>query len=153
MVGITVSVCISEGHIVVYGSFSVPNPNSAIYDWLIELEYEEIDFQSEICTSIYIDPSDIHNEPPTNPDNIEPSATISNTQPSSYSPSTTDQPQPSVVPGSGVPDTVELSDVILFISVIGKQDENNFVLNGTVGDNTPHVTPDTTTSTPGEHVG
>ena len=36
--GITVQVCITEGHIRVYGSVSVPNPNPAFHDFFIELD-------------------------------------------------------------------------------------------------------------------
>ena len=141
--GITVRVCISVGRVVVYGSFSVPNPNSAFYDWSLELHFGLNSSQKEICNSTFIDPSKIppYVEPPTtNPDNIKPSVTTQVHRAQSETSFNT-VPEPSVVPDDG-----KLTDHTLYISVLGKQDENNFILNGTVGDTLPDDTPDIVTS-------
>jgi receptor-type tyrosine-protein phosphatase Q len=124
VIGITVKVCISAGHILVYGSVLVPNPNSAFYDWVLELDYEHSDQEIE-CKNVFIDPSTIQHKHPAE-DKV--SSTIT------FPPSPTSSPQPSMPPGSGFSPGTVLSDEILYISVMGKQNENNFVLNGTVGD-------------------
>ena len=131
--GITVRVCISVGHVVVYGSFSVPNPNSAFYDFLLEFESETSDSESENCQSTFIDPDKI--PPPPSSPNIQISSTHA---PSSDSrpPTTSLAPQPTVVPSSP-PNDIDLTDRVVFLSVVGGAGENNFVLNGSVGDTYP----------------
>ena len=138
VIGITVEVCIIVGHVVVYGSVSVPNPNSAFYDWLLELEFKPEDEQTEFCESIYFDPSTIPPPVKKPPDSHSPSPTPV--------PTASVTPQPSVIPGTGgtIPNSVELTDQILYLSVIGNQAENDFVLNGTAGD----VYPDTHAENP-----
>ena len=131
--GITVRVCISVGHVVVYGSFSVPNPNSAFYDFLLEFESETSDSESENCQSTFIDPDKIPPSPSS--PNIQSSSTHAPT--SGSSPSTTSlAPQPTVVPSSP-PNDIDLTDRVVFLSVVGGAGENNFVLNGSVGDTYP----------------
>ena len=125
VIGITVKVCISAGHILVYGSVLVPNPNSAFYDWMLELDYEHNDQEIEMCKNVFIDPSTIQHKHPAE-DKV--SSTIT------FPPSPTSSPQPSISPGSGFSPGTVLSDEILYISVMGKQNENNFVLSDTEGD-------------------
>ena len=128
VIGLTVKVCISAGHILVYGSVHVPNPNSAFYDWMLELDYGHGDNETELCKNMFVDPSKIQRKHPAED---EASSTVTPV----HSPTSSQVPQPSMSPGSGTgPGTVELSEEILYISVLGKQNENNFVLNGTVGD-------------------
>ena len=54
-IGVTVDVCITEGHIHAYGSVSVPNPNSAFYDFFIELDIEHYEHRARICHSAYVE--------------------------------------------------------------------------------------------------
>ena len=138
VIGITVKVCISAGHILVYGSVHVPNPNSAFYDWTLELDYEHSDQEIE-CKNVFIDPSTIQHKHPAE-DKVSSAIT--------FPPSPTSSPQPSMPPGSGFSPGTVLSDEILYISVMGKQNENNFVLNGTEGDIYPDSdsSPEPTTS-------
>lgn len=135
VIGITVKVCVSVGHVIVYGSVSIPSPNSAFYDWLLELEFQQYDNEAEICKNVFFVPSKI-------PDNVPPkaSSTISYIHPSSQpvltrATTSSKVPQPSMFPYSGdAPGKVKLTDLTLYIAVVGKHDENSFVLNGTVGD-------------------
>ena len=128
VVGITVRVCISVGHVVVYGSFSVPNPNSAFYDFILEFGSETDTSETETCRNTFIDPDKIPHPPNTQPSSTYPPSTGS-------VPTTTTSlaPQPSVVPSITPPD-VELTDKIVYLSVVGRADDNNFFLNGSVGD-------------------
>ena len=132
VIGITVEVCISAGHIIVYGSVLVPNPNSAFYDWMLELDYGDSDLETELCKHMFIDPSKIQHK------QYQASSTVTFV----HSPTSSQVPQPSMSPGSRFgPGTVELSDEILYVSILGKQNENNFVLNGTVGDSFSEPSP------------
>lgn len=152
VIGITVEVCVSQGHILVYGSVTVPNPNSAFYDWFLELNYEHRSNESVICENHFFDPSTIPDRDP--PDTIKASSTASYTSPSPNHVTTSSQvvqtPQPSMAPDSGGDHTVILTDKTLYLSIVGKQNENNFVLNGTVGDVYPEddgsVSPTPTTT-------
>ena len=135
VIGITVEVCISTGHILVYGSVLVPNPNSAFYDWMLELDYERGDHETELCKNMFIDPSKIQHKQPAE---YKASSTVTFV----HSPTSSQVPQPSMFPGSRFgPGTVELSDETLYVSILGKQNENNFVLNGTVGDSSSEPSP------------
>ena len=46
VIGVTVEVCACAGRIVVYGSSSNPNPNSAFYEFFLEVVHEN---DSELC--------------------------------------------------------------------------------------------------------
>ena len=174
VVGITVRICVSGGHVIVYGSVSVPNPNSAFYDWLLDLEYGDRNNETEICDNVFIDPSKIPTKaPPTGPptsrtpasqampqsSRVSPSTSSTHNHPAhplptrTVSPQATQAPQPSMSPGSGsVPNSVELSDETLYLSVVGRHRENNFVLNGSAGDvyHEPDVVSETTPTSTGE---
>ena len=52
VIGVTVEVCITEGHVHVYGSVSIPNPNSAFHDLFIELDGND----TECCGHAYVEP-------------------------------------------------------------------------------------------------
>ena len=54
---IMVNICVSAGgHIEMYGSTSIPNPNSALQEYYLELDYEDYDDDmSEVCGSTVID--------------------------------------------------------------------------------------------------
>ena len=163
VVGITVRICVSGGHVIVYGSVSVPNPNSAFYDWLLDLEYGDRNNETEICDNVFVDPSKIPTKaPPTGPPTSQ-SSRASPSTPSTHnhpahplpthtvSPQATQAPQPSMSPGSGaVPNSVELSDETLYLSVVGRHRDNNFVLNGSVGDVYNAATPETTPTSTGK---
>ena len=41
VIGVTVEVCVSAGHIVLYGSTSDSNPNSAFYEFFLQVVYED----------------------------------------------------------------------------------------------------------------
>jgi hypothetical protein len=148
--GITLRVCISVGHVVVYGSFSVPNPNSAFYDFVLEFGSESNTSDTETCRNRYIDPDKIPQPHP--PPNTQPSSTYQPSTGGAPTTTTTLAPQPTVVP-STAPPVVELTDKVVYLSVVGVARENNFVLNGSVGDIYPKP-PAVTISTPtsDEHV-
>lgn len=137
VIGITVEVCTTVGHVIVYGSVSVPNPNSAFYDWFLELEHTLDDSQTEFCKSIFFD---ISTTSPT--DNSDVSLPIPD------APTLTVTPQPSVVPGTGStpPDSGELTGQVLYLAVVGKLNKNNFVLNATAGDTNPDADTDITSN-------
>ena len=50
VIGVTVEVCVSAGHIVVYGSTSESNPNSAFYEFFLQVVYED---DTEQCDHIF----------------------------------------------------------------------------------------------------
>ena len=56
MIGVTVKVCITEGHIHVFGSVSVSNPNPAFHDFFIDLDYEKHENDTEMCGHAYVEP-------------------------------------------------------------------------------------------------
>ena len=129
VIGITVEVCVSQGHILIYGSVTVPNPNSAFYDWVFDVNYEQKHHNNEsvVCQNQFFDPSTIPDK--DQPDTIRASSTVITSS------QVMQTPQPSMAPGSGSDHkTVELTDKTLYLSIVGKQKENNFVLNGTAGD-------------------
>ena len=51
--GITVEVCVSEGYVKVYGSVTIPNPNSALYSWTIEVKHKPQRNGIETCRSYF----------------------------------------------------------------------------------------------------
>ena len=53
---VEVKVCISKGQVEIYISTGIPNPNSAYYDWHLELESSQDSNDSKICDSVIIDP-------------------------------------------------------------------------------------------------
>ena len=67
MIGVTVEVCVSAGRIVVYGSSTVPNPNSAFYEFFLQVVYDN---DTEVCDHMFYKPdillptssSDTHNQ-------------------------------------------------------------------------------------------
>ena len=135
----------------VYGSFTVPNPNSAFYDFSLEFETEPSGNKTETCKNKFISPDKIPPPPdiPTTTSTATPPST-QNMQSSidTLKTSSVSTPQPTVVPSVG-PDTQDLTDKIVYLSVVGRAGENNFVLNGSVGDTYPEP-PDviSTTTTP-----
>ena len=104
-IGITVTVCITEGHIQMYGSFSVPNPNSALYDFYLDLVYEGNENNSEICGRTFV-------APPSHC--IRTRTTTSNQK----------LHKRTVSPESST---------IVYLAVVGKDKVNTFVLNSTEG--------------------
>ena len=52
VIGVTVKVCITGGHVHVYGSVSIPNPNSAFNDFSNDLKHES---NNETCCTFYVD--------------------------------------------------------------------------------------------------
>ena len=61
VIGVTVKVCITGGHIRAYGSVSIPNPNSAFNDFFIELDYEN---DNDTCGHAYVEPCATSSSPP-----------------------------------------------------------------------------------------
>ena len=55
VIGMSVRICVSEGYITAYASLSVPNPNSAFYDWTLEVEHDSS--KSENCDFFFVDPN------------------------------------------------------------------------------------------------
>ena len=51
--GMFVGICVSKGYVIAYASLSVPNPNSAFYDWTLEVEHDS--GKSENCEYFFID--------------------------------------------------------------------------------------------------
>ena len=149
--GITVRVCITVGHVVVYGSFTVPNPNSAFYDILLEFEAGLSSNETEMCKNKFINPDKIPpppGTPTTTSTDIPPSTQNMQSSTDTHKTSSVSTPQPTVIPSVG-PDTQDLTDKIVYLSVVGRAGENNFVLNGSVGNTYPEP-PDviSTTTTP-----
>ena len=121
--GITVKVCISVGHVIVYGSVSVPNPNSAFYDWLLELDFNGM---TETCKCIFLAPSKIISKLP--PVCNKASSTTSATASTSSR-----VPHSSMSPCSG--NTFEIVNLTIHISVVATHNsENSFVVSGIEGD-------------------
>ena len=52
---VEIKICISKGRVELYISTAIPNPNSALYDWYLELESSQNN-DSEICDSVIINP-------------------------------------------------------------------------------------------------
>ena len=120
--GLTLSVCVTTGHIIVYGSFSTTNPNSAVHDFYLEIHvpHQQEESESEECREVFIKPSInehssqcIHN-PITPSDNRKRSASHSS------------------------PD-----NNIVYLSIIGKDDNNSFVMNTTYGNTLDIISPTT----------
>ena len=51
--GLTIRICVSEGHIVSYGSHFIPNPNSAFYNWKMDIK------AGEMCREVFVDPQNV----------------------------------------------------------------------------------------------
>ena len=147
--GITIHLCVSSGHVVIYGSVTIPNPNSAFYDWMVEVDFGGATNETEICDNFYVNPDKIQTKtPPASSNSESHSPTTQATATSLSSPSNTDGlgthtsahlpliPTPSVLPsGGGSADTaVVFTNLTVYIAVIGKQKDNDFALNSTVGD-------------------
>ena len=147
--GITIHLCVSSGHVVIYGSVTIPNPNSAFYDWMVEVDFGGVTNETEICDNIFVNPDKIPTKtPPTSSKSESHTSTSQATATSSSFSSNTDGvdthtsvhlpliPTPSVLPSDrGSADTtVVFTNFTVYISVIGKQKDNEFALNSTVGD-------------------
>ena len=118
--GVTITACITQGHIIVYGSLSVPNPNSAHNDFRINIMSENSS-QAEECESIFV----------PNPDFLCIN-TLSNDQKTSRKRS---------VPTHQ--DQSPHSSGVVYLSFIGKDKVNHFVVNSSGGNNVEksHKTP------------
>ena len=119
----------SEGRIQVYGSVGIPNPNSALYSWMFEVKNEPQETGAQECLAYFITTSTISTATATPPTSSE--ATTS----------TFDA------------DALTLTGQNLYISVVGMEDHNSFVLDGTIGNNcheahTQCVNDDPTTNSP-----
>ena len=53
VIGVTVEVCVSAGRIVVYGSTSDSNPNSAFYEFFLQVVYDN---DTEQCDHMFYKP-------------------------------------------------------------------------------------------------
>ena len=102
--GVTVNLCVNIGTVLFYGSFTVPNPNSALYDYIKEVENRG----GNTCGDVFIQPqvelSTINRVKRRANDRVSP---INATTPAN-----------------------------LYISLEGTGDQNMFVLETSVGDNT-----------------
>ena len=45
--------CVSEGHIRVFASVSIPNPNGAFYNWKLEVEHDEQTGKNRTCRDYF----------------------------------------------------------------------------------------------------
>ena len=113
----------SEGRVQVYGSVSIPNPNSALYSWMFGVKNESQETGTQEC---HFTISTATATPPTS---------------SEATNSTFDA------------DALTLTGQNLYISVMGMEDHNSFVLDVTVGNNcheahTQCVKDDPTTNSP-----
>ena len=118
--GITITVCISTGHVVMFGSLSVPNPNAAHHDFSINIKLENETHALE-CKSIYI-PS---------PDFLCIDTLSNDPIPSRKRSVPTHQ------------DQSPHSSGVVYLSFIGKDKVNHFVVNSSGGNNVEksHTTP------------
>ena len=55
LLGVTIQVCVESGHVVVYGSASYPNPNSALNDFQLVLVCEDCQ-KEDSCKDVYVPP-------------------------------------------------------------------------------------------------
>lgn len=105
IIGLTLTVCVTTGHVIVYGSFSITNPNRAINDFYLEIHVPH-ESESEICREVFID-------------NERSSECI-------HSPITPSSPlHTRSAPSS--------PDKTVYLSFMGKDDNNSFIMNTTYG--------------------
>ena len=124
--GITVEVCVSEGHVKVY--VTIPNPNSALYSWMIEVEHNPQRNKIETCQSYFFQKTT--------------ATTRRTTAFEATSSSKTSKEDPEALN----------TDQTLYISLVGVEDNNRFILNGMNGNTCHECTPDgPTTSSPTPH--
>ena len=57
--GLTVRLCVQQGYIVFYASFTIPNPNSALFDY----KREVISLGTLNCDDVFVNPSDDNTSP------------------------------------------------------------------------------------------
>ena len=50
--GVTIKLCVSVGIVIFYGSFSVPNPNGALYDYIKEV----VAMGESTCGDVFVQP-------------------------------------------------------------------------------------------------
>ena len=94
--GLTIKLCVLEGHVIFYASCTIPNPNDALHD----SNYEAINIT---CSDAFIRPYDSND-------------TTSNR-------------------ASRQVDSTQSSSNLLYISLEGGREENEFVLETSAGDN------------------
>ena len=105
--GTTIRLCVKEGRIVFYASIRISNPNSAFYDY--KLEVENLIKAEERCGEVFVE-----NEQGT------PTTDDINTNGKRQAPT----------------ELEDLSDTTLYMSVEGIEEKNTFDLESTVGDTT-----------------
>ena len=155
-IGITVRVCVSEGRVQVYGSVTIPNPNSALYSWMFEVKHELQETGTQTCLSYFITTITISaatgtQSGPTS--SSEDTTPFESTAKSKVTPSTEATTSSEATPPTFGADALTLTDQNLYISVVGMEDHNSFVLDGTIGNNcdeanTQCVQDDPTTNSP-----
>ena len=128
-IGITAEVCVSEGHVKVYGSVTIPNPNSALYSWKLEVRQESQETGTQTCQSYF----------------LEITSTTTTSAPTNTSGATSQDTDPTIDDY----EALTLTDQTLYISVEGLEDHNIFIVNGTSG-NTQDVPTTTSPTTPRE---
>ena len=104
--GITVSICVSNGSIEIYASSDVPNPNSAIFDFHLDLNSEDHEGSTERCGSMEI----------SDPDTLSWNCRSGGIKRSLQ--------EHQMARSDRKTDTV-------YISIVGRDQENRFVLNNT----------------------
>ena len=57
--GVTVKICIDRGVIIVYGSYTVPNPNAALHDFSATLNATGGEVMASSCLVSHVNSSDI----------------------------------------------------------------------------------------------
>ena len=107
--GVTVNLCVSIGSVLFYGSFTVPNPNSALHDYVQEV----INNGGETtCADVFIQPEVVE------------------------SPDTNRLGKRQADNDRGSPSNETTTTTILYISLEGGGDINTFVLETSEGDST-----------------
>ena len=110
MEGITIRLCVSRGKITFYASVSSTSPNSAVYDWMSEIDIG--------CDDIFIDPRNVENDNIGSNDNSNRFDTNNGRRKRQTLNSTMD----------------EYVDLTLHVSIEGTEETNSFVLQTTTGD-------------------
>ena len=144
-------VCVSEGRVQVY--YSSVNPNSALYSWMFEVKHEPQETVTLTCLSYFI--TDFTNTTATaTPSRATPS--LEGTRPSQTSATSKVTPSSEPTTSSEATTSTFAIDALTFtvyISVVGMEDNNSFVLYGSIGNcchevNTQCVQGDPTTNFP-----
>ena len=152
-IGITVKVCVSEGRVQVYGSVSIPNPNSALYSWMFKVKHEPQETRIQTCVSYFITSSTATATPFGTTPSLEDTTPSETTATSEVTSSSAATASSEATTSTFAPHALTLTGQNLYISVVGIEDHNSFVLDKTIGNNCHEahsqcVQDDSTTNSP-----